>query len=206
MGEPMIRSSMTRRQFGARVLRAGWWSLALTGIAAAWASVRFFWPRTSYTPPTRFLAGRPEDYGPGEVSLRYLESHRVWVVRGDGGIFAIVARCSHLGCRPNWFAEERRFKCPCHGSNFDAEGRVIAGPAPRPLKRAAVSLTPEGQILVDSADQAEHADAVRDPSFLVPLAEGPRRPSAEAHGRARDEGAAASEASFSGHRWKGDLA
>jgi cytochrome b6-f complex iron-sulfur subunit len=169
MSERSENPGITRRQFGARLLQAGWWSLALAGIAGAWSSVRFFWPRTSYSPPTTFLAGRPDDYGPGEVSVRFLEERRVWIVRGDEGIYALVARCSHLGCRPNWFAEERRFKCPCHGSNFDADGKVIAGPAPRPLKRASVTLTPDGQILVDSADQAEHADAIRDKAFLIPM-------------------------------------
>ena len=161
---------LTRRELGAQALRAGWWTLALGGIAGLFASARFFLPRAVYSAPTRFLAGRPEDYSAGEVSLRFQDDQRIWLVRSEEGIFALVAKCSHLGCRPNWFAEEGRFKCPCHGSNFDAEGRVIAGPAPRPLRRAAVSLTPDGRIMVDRSRQAEHHEAVHNPNFLIPAA------------------------------------
>lgn len=61
-------SGMTRREFGGKVLAAGWWALALAGARSLFALVRFFIPRAVYTPPATFLAGRPEDYAPGEVS------------------------------------------------------------------------------------------------------------------------------------------
>lgn len=159
----------TRREFGARLLSAGWWFLAGAGLLGAWSTARFFVPRAVYSTPTRFAAGRPDDYAPGEVSTRFVESERVWVVRSDEGIYALLARCTHLGCRPNWIAEEGRFKCPCHGSNFDSEGKVIAGPAPKPLMRVAVSLTDRGVILVDRGQLADWSEAVRDPEFLVPV-------------------------------------
>ena len=159
---------LSRREFGARLVRAGWWSLAAAGAVSLWSTVRFFIPRAVYTPPTKFLAGRPLDYTPGEVSVRFQDEHKVWIVRSGAGIFALVAKCSHLGCRPNWFPEEHCFKCPCHGSNFDGEGKVIAGPAPRPLRRAAVSLTQDGRILVNRAQQAEYDEATTLAGFLIP--------------------------------------
>ncbi len=58
----------------------------------------------------------------------------VWLVRRpDGGVTAFSPSCPHLGCGYRWFGAEQRFKCPCHVSVFDIEGRVLSGPAPRPL-------------------------------------------------------------------------
>lgn len=39
--------------------------------------------------------------------------------------------CPHLGCRPIWSTDAKRFQCPCHGSQFDFDGAHLAGPAPR---------------------------------------------------------------------------
>jgi Rieske Fe-S protein len=48
---------------------------------------------------------------------------------------ALSLECTHLGCRvaPR---PAGGFACPCHGSRFDADGRVTSGPARRPLARA----------------------------------------------------------------------
>lgn len=51
----------------------------------------------------------------------------------DGHVQAWDARCTHLGCRLDRVIDGV-LVCPCHGSRFDAEGRVLAGPATRPLK------------------------------------------------------------------------
>jgi cytochrome b6-f complex iron-sulfur subunit len=71
------------------------------------------------------------------------------VVRNPSRIFVIYARCTHLGCTPDWKQSEQKFKCPCHGSGYDIEGVNFEGPAPRPMDRAHVSLDATGQIIVD---------------------------------------------------------
>ena len=48
---------------------------------------------------------------------------------------AVGQKCTHLGCPVLWKAADRRFHCPCHEGYFDEEGRVLAGPPPRPLPR-----------------------------------------------------------------------
>ena len=53
----------------------------------------------------------------------------------DGEVHSLSARCTHLGCIVDWNAAERTWDCPCHGSRFDTDGRVIQGPAVRPLRR-----------------------------------------------------------------------
>jgi len=50
-------------------------------------------------------------------------------------ISIISSRCTHLGCTVNWRAETNDFICPCHDARFDADGKVIDGPPPRPLDR-----------------------------------------------------------------------
>lgn len=60
--------------------------------------------------------------------------HDVWVVKhADGSAEVFSPVCPHLGCGYRWDAVDRKFKCPCHGSTFDINGRVLGGPAPRDL-------------------------------------------------------------------------
>ncbi len=112
--------------------------------------LRFFFPRTLFEPKTVFRIGYPSDFGFG-VDTKFQKDYRIWVVRNAEGIFVIYARCTHLGCTPDWKAGENKFKCPCHGSGYDTEGVNFEGPAPRPLDRAKVELDAEGQIVVDTS-------------------------------------------------------
>jgi Rieske Fe-S protein len=58
----------------------------------------------------------------------------VWLVRtADGAVRAFSPSCPHLGCGYRWFPADRQFKCPCHASVFDIDGKVLAGPSPRAL-------------------------------------------------------------------------
>jgi cytochrome b6-f complex iron-sulfur subunit len=111
---------------------------------------RFFLPRTLLEPPTQFRIGYPGDFGFG-VDTKFQQQYRIWVVRNAERLFVIYARCTHLGCTPDWKPAENKFKCPCHGSGFDSEGINFEGPAPRPLDRAHVQVDPTGQIVVDTA-------------------------------------------------------
>jgi cytochrome b6-f complex iron-sulfur subunit len=125
------------------------WS-AVVGFLVAWfiAFFRFFLPRTLFEPATSFKIGYPEEYGLG-VDTKFQQRYRIWVDRTPDRIFVIYARCTHLGCTPDWKPSENKFKCPCHGSGYDSEGINFEGPAPRPMDRAKVEIAPDGQILVD---------------------------------------------------------
>jgi Rieske Fe-S protein len=57
----------------------------------------------------------------------------VFLVREGNKVTALSATCTHLGCQVRWDREARRFLCPCHGGAYDALGRVLEGPPPRPL-------------------------------------------------------------------------
>ena len=57
-------------------------------------------------------------------------------IQMDGSVspMGIVDNCTHLGCTFPWNANDQQFQCPCHGSLYAPDGRVIRGPAPLPLK------------------------------------------------------------------------
>ena len=112
--------------------------------------LRFFLPRTLFEPPTGFRVGYPSDFGFG-VDTKFQQQYRIWVVRNAERLFVIYARCTHLGCTPDWKPSENKFKCPCHGSGYTSEGINFEGPAPRPMDRAHVEIDASGQIVVDTA-------------------------------------------------------
>jgi len=58
----------------------------------------------------------------------------IWVVRkSENQIKVFSPICPHLGCGFRWNQQVSQFQCPCHGSAYDLNGKVLAGPAPRPL-------------------------------------------------------------------------
>lgn len=77
-----------------------------------------------------------------------LPEQRLWVYSDGDALYAISAICTHLGCIVS-VQEEGGFFCPCHGSKFDAQGKVVSGPAPRPLVYRALHVSPDGQLVVD---------------------------------------------------------
>jgi cytochrome b6-f complex iron-sulfur subunit len=165
----------TRRDFLV-LLGWGWLSAALGGFSLA--TLRFLFPNMLYEPNPSFKAGTPAEYpleqGHDAVSLRWQTEQRVWVVTRQDGLYAFEAKCTHLGCTPRWVPESLdeqgrrgRFQCPCHGSNFNIDGDVIAGPAPKPLYRLSVTLAGDGQLVIDKARRNNNPnDRAKEPFFL----------------------------------------
>jgi len=146
---------------------------AFAAFMTAWfiAFFRFFLPRTLFEPATSFKIGYPADFGLG-VDTKFQQKYRIWVDRTPDRIFVIYARCTHLGCTPDWKPAENKFKCPCHGSGYDSEGINFEGPAPRPMDRAKVEIAPDGQILVDVSKLYQwpkgQPSAFNDPGAYLP--------------------------------------
>jgi menaquinol-cytochrome c reductase iron-sulfur subunit len=69
------------------------------------------------------------------------EKKTAWVVKmADNNIVAFGPQCTHLGCAYHWEEDKSQFICPCHTSFFSIEGKVVSGPAPRPLDRYATKV------------------------------------------------------------------
>ena len=78
------------------------------------------------------------------------EKATTWVVKtGPSNAVAFTPQCPHLGCIYHWEDQGETFACPCHASAFSKEGKVVGGPAPRPLDRF-VSRVEGGKLLVGS--------------------------------------------------------
>ena len=79
------------------------------------------------------------------------EKTTVWVVKeASGEVTAFDPACTHLACAYHWEDEQKEFLCPCHTSVFSVDGKVVSGPAPRPLDRYVTKI--EGGKLLISPD------------------------------------------------------
>ncbi len=142
------RSNISRGQF-LSWLSVGW--LAFVGATGGFFTIliRYLFPNVLFEPPQTFKVGFPDDFEVGKIDSRFKKEYNVWVGRSEEGIYALSTVCTHLGCTPNWLPTDRKFKCPCHGSGFRISGMHFEGPAPRPLERYKISLSNDGQVLVD---------------------------------------------------------
>jgi cytochrome b6-f complex iron-sulfur subunit len=66
-------------------------------------------------------------------TLRFDGKPVVVVKVSNSEVYALSAVCTHLGCIVKWNNIEKQFICPCHGAKFALSGKVLDGPAPKPL-------------------------------------------------------------------------
>jgi len=80
-----------------------------------------------------------EEIAAGEGAVLSVDGVKLAVYRnGEGELSALSPVCPHLGCFVHWNTAEKSWDCPCHGSRFDAHGRVLNGPAVDPLQRCEI--------------------------------------------------------------------
>ncbi|MDO8682465.1 MAG: Rieske 2Fe-2S domain-containing protein [Armatimonadota bacterium] len=103
-------------------------------------------PTVSPGPSRRYKLGAPDEFPVGTAVK--MDKENLFLFRDDEGYYAITAVCTHLGCIIT--KVDDGFECPCHGSRFSPDGRVVGGPAPSGLPWLEVSLTPDGYLMVDA--------------------------------------------------------
>ena len=102
-------------------------------LASGGLLLRYLIPRTSGK--RRVLASAAAADVPQGGALLF-RNERLALFRDDSGFYALSLICSHLGCTVT--VTEDALSCPCHGSRFDRQGKVLTGPADRALARMKV--------------------------------------------------------------------
>jgi nitrite reductase/ring-hydroxylating ferredoxin subunit len=143
-----MKPEFSRRLFIGLTALLGGGSVLLLGRGL----LNFFSAPGSPEPPARFPVARVEELKGLKKPWKYHQG--VWLVRDEGGWYALLNRCTHLGCQPALDPQSRLLLCPCHGSRFDLQGRVVRGPATRPLARPALALGPGEEIWADTRKEA----------------------------------------------------
>ena len=134
-GLPYIGRVSRRKPFWYVATGFGKW-----GMTSAMVSARILTPLISgqdcpegdiFSPGRHFTA----------QAAKNLAMHGAYTVKGlakhllPSGNSRIVPNCPHMGCRLEWNPEEESYDCPCHGSRFDREGRLLDGPAQTDCRR-----------------------------------------------------------------------
>lgn len=148
-----------RREFlGSAALATGWVAFgAGVGVSVGPAFGRFMMPNVLEEPDPRVRVGKLQRYlemQPGEVNEDY-KPQGIWMIREEDRIAALNIICTHLGCIPNWLPNDRKFKCPCHGSGYKPTGINFEGPTPRPLERFRI-VVEDGIVVVDKSKKYQY--------------------------------------------------
>ncbi len=134
-------------------------ALGIAGLGGVALTYQYFSPNVLFEPASTFRAGNPDLYPVNSVTI--LLEQQVYIVRTAGGFYAVSAVCTHLGCVTQWKPEANMIACPCHGSKFNPEGKKLEGPAPRPLPHYSITLTVDGELLVDKLQTIKADQALR---------------------------------------------
>jgi len=149
-------NGITRRDFLNEVTLG---ALGIAGLGSVAVTYQYFSPNVLFEPATTFRAGNPDLYPLSSVT--FLQDQQVYIVRMPEGFYAVSAVCTHLGCVTQWKPDAEMIACPCHGSKFKPDGTKIEGPAPRPLPHFAISLTADGELLVDKLQNVKPSQVLK---------------------------------------------
>lgn len=123
-------AGLSRRGFVARAFRLSGLAIAAAAGALTVAALR------GAQAAKRVLRMTSDEFGSGSDGPRVVQGE---VVVGTAGPqAALLARCTHLGCRLAVSGQGDRLECACHGSRFAPDGAVLRGPARHPLRRLEV--------------------------------------------------------------------
>ena len=145
MGNSEHKDKIDRSQFFKKL---GLGAISVATVGSGLFMLDFLSPKVVLERSQVFNAGALENFSPGTVAFN--AKNRTFIVREkEGGIYAISAVCTHLGCLTRWNENTGEIACPCHGTKFSKDGSVIEGPTSKTLPRFYVSLNEKNEIIVD---------------------------------------------------------
>lgn len=106
------------------------------------AAAGVFYPLARYLlPESKNGGGKKETYSValkeihvGEARFFTFKRKPALLIRKtETELVALSAVCTHLGCIVKFHEDAKQLICPCHGAKYDQSGRVLGGPAPKPL-------------------------------------------------------------------------
>lgn len=135
---------VTRREF----LHYAWASsMALFMVSSGGATLAFLYPRFKEGEfGGVFDMGSVNDFEVGSVTPN--REGKFFLVRLGDDFIALYQVCTHLGCLLRYSGDG--YSCPCHGSRFAKNGRLLASPAPRDMDQFLVEVTEDGQVIVST--------------------------------------------------------
>jgi cytochrome b6-f complex iron-sulfur subunit len=137
-------TNLSRRDF-LKLARDGF--LYLSGALAFVGFLRFLDYDPNPAQKTQFDLGSATNYPIG--SRTALSEIPALLIHTDSGFSALSLVCTHLGC--NLGEDEGGFACPCHGSHFDAEGKVTHGPAAKPLSPLRIEISEDNSVILHTS-------------------------------------------------------
>ena len=161
----MQENNVDRRSLFVRAIY-GLWAVIGASLAAPALVYLFFPPKARKAEEWVEVAdaGQLSLKSPEEVVFRHnridgwkvnSEKATAWVVKmSDNEFVAFAPQCTHLGCAYRWDEQKQSFLCPCHTSTFSMDGRVLSGPAPRPLVRFEVKVE-KGKLKIGPFEKAQ---------------------------------------------------
>ncbi len=136
-----------------QVSRRDFLKLAVQGLLGASALLglggllRFLAAPDGAAQPSEFDLGPAAKYPAG--SRTPIPEANALLLHTGAGFRALSLVCTHLGCTVKPAPEG--FACPCHNSHYDPDGKVVKGPAARPLQTLRVKETPDGRLILSLA-------------------------------------------------------
>ena len=121
-----------------------YYAMAGTGVLAIGGLLSFLNFEAEPPRQTDYDLGPAADYAVGSRTVA--AEVPALLMRTTDGFVALSLVCTHLGCTVD--TESDGFACPCHGSRYDGQGRVVRGPAQRQLQRLRVETDKDGRLIV----------------------------------------------------------
>ena len=118
--------------------------LALSGLLGLGMIARFLGHQSEPPPPAEFDLGPAADYPLG--SRTPLPDVPALLIHTEAGFTALSLACTHLGCTVE--QQTDGFACPCHGSRYDEEGKVVQGPSSKNLVQLRVEVDQQDRIVL----------------------------------------------------------